>query len=175
MPPSSRDAVRVTASAHIKHWLEPVLCEEELGHNYIFDRVLKVLRIYPRSDTMSSLPLCLCDANYKILAFANYKAIAAFERKERRRVTQNLLNSEIMIHSFTVRFYNDYQVQEFYDGLKFKQKSSLFPGYLVLEINDFSMFNRDQLILSNAGAIEFLYGIPRYVARFIEQELSEEE
>ncbi|ESX02878.1 hypothetical protein KL918_002347 [Ogataea parapolymorpha] len=175
MPPSSRDAVRVTASAHMKHWLEPVLCEAGLGHNYKVDKVLKVLRIYPRSNTLSSLPLCLCDANYKILAFANYKAIAAFERKERRRVTQNLLNSEIMIHSFTIRFYNDDQVQGFFDGLKFKQKASLFPGYLVLEINDFSMFNRDQLILSNAGTIEFLYGTPRYIARFIEQEFSDEE
>ncbi|KAG7881330.1 hypothetical protein KL938_003460 [Ogataea parapolymorpha] len=175
MPPSSRDAVRVTASAHMKHWLEPVLCEVELGHNYKVDKVLKVLRIYPRSNTLSSLPLCLCDANYKILAFANYKAIAAFERKERRRVTQNLLNSEIMIHSFTIRFYNDDQVQGFFDGLKFKQKASLFPGYLVLEINDFSMFNRDQLILSNAGTIEFLYGTPRYIARFIEQDFSDEE
>ncbi|KAG7899408.1 hypothetical protein KL935_003718 [Ogataea polymorpha] len=175
MPPSSRDAVRVTASAHMKHWLEPVLCEEELGHNYKVDKVLKVLRIYPRSNTLSSLPLCLCDANYKILAFANYKAIAAFERKERRRVTQNLLNSEIMIHSFTVRFYNNDQVQRIFDGLKFKPTASLFPGYLILEINDFSMFNRDQLILSNAGTIEFLYGTPRYISRFIEQELSDEE
>ncbi|ODV85518.1 hypothetical protein CANARDRAFT_7629 [[Candida] arabinofermentans NRRL YB-2248] len=129
MPKSLREKSRVVSSVFLKDWLSKVLCPDlqdphnySIKHLYKYDdgKVLKVLRLFNhrRSKANEELALSLCDSNYKILGVLTPEAISNYELSERRRVSMNLLNTEIIIRKFKVRFLNDHQIQERFDGLK---------------------------------------------------------
>ncbi|KAH3670642.1 hypothetical protein OGAPHI_001157 [Ogataea philodendri] len=81
-------------------------------------------------------------------------------------VVGEVRNTRVAVASFTVRYLNDLQVRDMFDGVSFSSQASYFPGYVVLEINELQFFDRDQLILSNAEVVPYLYSNYKYRDRF---------
>lgn len=139
---------RIISNVFLKNWLldqvkisiESPLSVKILKHNLV--KIIKFLKI----SYKSGIQLVVSDADQLILSEVSKKNYLQHERKMKGRFTTNNKNIIILLKSFKIKFYSRQEVYNKF-GLLFKNnEQSLLQKYSVLEILEFEVFNRDEII-----------------------------